>query len=108
MIEAPLERLAEDVTRMQALMTEAGRAVTGGFPVRTDAAVVRWPGRYIDERGRALWDPPPAERSKECGMTLEARNRRTGATPTIAPMRHHLRMDATPGPLIYVLSYVSS
>ena len=32
------------------------RAVTGGFDVRTDAEVVRWPGRYMDPRGRAMWE----------------------------------------------------
>jgi DNA polymerase I len=37
-------------------MSKAGRAVTGGLDIRTDAEVVRWPGRYMDERGRTMWD----------------------------------------------------
>ena len=56
LIQAPLERLDQDVERMKALMTGAGEAVTGGFPVRTDATVVRFPDRYMDEGGQAMWD----------------------------------------------------
>ncbi len=54
-IQAPLDRLDHDVARMQSLMTEAGRIVTGGLPVRTEAAVVRWPDRYMDKRGKEMW-----------------------------------------------------
>ena len=56
LIQAPLERLDPDVERMKALMTGAGEAVTGGFPVRTDATVVRYPDRYMDEGGQDMWD----------------------------------------------------
>ena len=56
-IQAPLDRLDADVARMQAIMTEAGRIVTGGVPVRTEAVIVRWPDRYMDKkRGQAMWD----------------------------------------------------
>jgi hypothetical protein len=37
-------------------MTKAGEAVTGGFPVRADATVVRHPDRYMDEDGQDMWD----------------------------------------------------
>jgi DNA polymerase I len=37
-------------------MSGAGEAVTGGFPVRTDATVVRFPDRYMDEGGQDMWD----------------------------------------------------
>lgn len=56
LIQAPLERLDGDVARMRGLMTEAGRAVTAGFPVRTDATIVRYPDRYMDEAGKVMWD----------------------------------------------------
>jgi len=55
LIAAPLGRLGEDVTLMSSLMSRAGRAVTGGLDVRTDAEIVRWPARYMDERGAAMW-----------------------------------------------------
>src|SRR3712207_6852609 len=43
LIQAPLERLDDQVEHMRALMTKAGEAVTGGFPVRTDAHIIRYP-----------------------------------------------------------------
>src|SRR4051812_44280038 len=55
LIAAPSDRLDEDVEHMRALMTKAGEAVTGGFPVRTDATAMRFPNRYMDEGGRAMW-----------------------------------------------------
>jgi DNA polymerase I-like protein with 3'-5' exonuclease and polymerase domains len=56
LIQAPINRLDEHVEHMRALMKKAGEAVTGGFPVRTDATIVRYPGRYMDEGGRAMWE----------------------------------------------------
>jgi DNA polymerase I-like protein with 3'-5' exonuclease and polymerase domains len=55
LIAAPLERLDADIATMRDLMTKAGRVVTGGLDIRTDAEVVRWPDRYMDERGAAMW-----------------------------------------------------
>ena len=28
----------------------------GGFELRTDAAIVRYPDRYMDKRGAVMWD----------------------------------------------------
>jgi DNA polymerase I len=56
LINAPLDRLDEDVAKMRQIMSKAGRAVTGGLDIRTDAEVVRFPGRYMDERGKAMWE----------------------------------------------------
>ncbi|MBV8095530.1 MAG: hypothetical protein JOY71_23320 [Acetobacteraceae bacterium] len=55
LLVAPLSRLDEDVAHMRELMTKAGQAITGGMPIRTDAEVVRWPDRYMDERGAGMW-----------------------------------------------------
>lgn len=55
LIQAPLDQLDERVEQMRDLMTKAGCAVTGGFPVRTDATIVRYPDRYGDG-GEAMWD----------------------------------------------------
>ena len=55
LIAAPHERLDGDVATMRALMSRAGRAVTGGLDVRTDAEVIRWPARFMDPRGAAMW-----------------------------------------------------
>ena len=55
LICAPLDRLDEDVGRMQDAMQEASRIVLGDFELRTDATVVRYPDRYMDERGTVMW-----------------------------------------------------
>ena len=56
LICAPLDRLDEDIARMRAAMAEASRAVLGGFELGTDVHVVRYPDRYMDERGQIMWD----------------------------------------------------
>jgi hypothetical protein len=55
LIAAPLDLLDDAVATMRTLMARAGATVTGGLPVRTDAEVVRWPDRYMDERGVNMW-----------------------------------------------------
>ena len=55
LLEASLEDLDRDVARLREIMTEAGRVVLDGFPVRTEAEVVRWPHRYSDPRGAHMW-----------------------------------------------------
>lgn len=36
---------------------DSGRMmVLPGFPLRTDAKVVRWPDRYMDDRGKTMWE----------------------------------------------------
>ena len=43
------------VTATQEAMAEASEAVLDGFRLRSEARVVRWPDRYMDERGREFW-----------------------------------------------------
>ena len=56
LIGAPLERLARDTEHMAAIMVAAGQTVTGGMTIRVEANEVRSPGRYMDDRGREMWD----------------------------------------------------
>jgi hypothetical protein len=56
LICAPLDRIDDDVERMQDAMREASRIVLDGFELGTDAKVVRYPDRYMDERGSTMWD----------------------------------------------------
>jgi DNA polymerase I len=37
-------------------MAEASRAVLAGFELRSETQVVRWPDRYMDKRGKQMWD----------------------------------------------------
>jgi hypothetical protein len=56
LICAPLERLDADTARMQDAMREASHTVLDGFELGADAKIVRYPDRYMDERGTAMWD----------------------------------------------------
>jgi DNA polymerase family A len=56
LICAPLDRLEGDVARMREAMREASRIVLNGFELGTDAQIVRYPDRYMDERGAMMWD----------------------------------------------------
>jgi DNA polymerase I-like protein with 3'-5' exonuclease and polymerase domains len=56
MVMAPLDRLDVDIAATRAAMAEASRAVLGGFELRTDVSITRWPDRYMDKRGAVMWD----------------------------------------------------
>jgi hypothetical protein len=56
LIAAPLDRLEADIVEMQNAMREASRIVLGGFELGTDKDVFRYPDRYMDERGKTMWD----------------------------------------------------
>jgi hypothetical protein len=58
LICAPLECFEADIATMRAAMAEASRVVLNGFELATDCrgkAIVRWPHRYMDDRGRVMW-----------------------------------------------------
>jgi hypothetical protein len=71
LICAPLDRLEDDIASMRAAMAEASKIVLAGFELRTDAMRVRYPDRYRDPRGTAMWD-----------RVIELITRRTIATKT--------------------------
>jgi DNA polymerase I len=56
LIVAPLARLGDEIGRMKAIMIRASEIVTGGLPIQVEVEEVRFPGRYMDERGKAMWD----------------------------------------------------
>jgi hypothetical protein len=56
LICAPLDRLEDDIANMRAAMAEASKIVLAGFELRTDVARVRYPDRYQDPSGTAMWD----------------------------------------------------
>ena len=55
LIEASLETLDAVIATTQELMAQASEAVLDGFRLRSDAKVVRYPDRYMDERGEKMW-----------------------------------------------------
>jgi DNA polymerase I len=56
LICAPLDQIDDKVLEMRSIMQMAGRAVLGGVDVRTDVDIVRWPDRYKDNAGGAMWE----------------------------------------------------
>jgi DNA polymerase I len=56
LIAAPLDRLPEDIAKMESAMRMASRTVLKGFELRTDVKVVRFPERYMDKRGADMWE----------------------------------------------------
>ena len=57
LIEADTANIERDVARTQEIMREAARIVLDGFTLQSDAKVVSWPDRYVDEeRGRVMWN----------------------------------------------------
>lgn len=71
LIEAPLAAIDAEVERARAIMAEASRIVLGGFEIGTDADVVKYPHRYVDEAGKDFWNTVtrlagPLEGRQEC------------------------------------------
>jgi hypothetical protein len=71
LIEAPVETIDEEVGRAQAIMAETSRIVLGGFEIGTDADVVKYPDRYMDDAGKDFWNAVtrlagPLEGRQEC------------------------------------------
>jgi hypothetical protein len=56
LVEGPAAEIEDVVAQAQRAMREASELVLPGFPLRTDAKVVRHPDRYTDERGRRMWE----------------------------------------------------
>jgi hypothetical protein len=56
LIVSPLDRLDQDVVHMREIMQRASEVVTGGLRIRVDAKVIRAGERYMDERGRSMWN----------------------------------------------------
>ena len=55
LIEAPLDQIDDAVVTMKRCMRDAGEVVLKGFPLRSDAKVWRYPERFQDKRGIAMW-----------------------------------------------------
>ena len=56
LICSPIDRIDADVAALQACMAEASRKVLGGFELRSDAKIFKYPDRYYDKRGVVMWN----------------------------------------------------
>lgn len=55
LIEAPLDDIQAVVRQTQQLMEDASAIVLNGFRLRSDAKIVKYPERYVDEGGERMW-----------------------------------------------------
>jgi hypothetical protein len=55
LVEGSADAIDEVVARTQGAMAEASEFVLSGFRLRSDAKIVRWPDRYMDNRGRGFY-----------------------------------------------------
>jgi hypothetical protein len=55
LVEGPADEIETVVADTQAAMAEASRIVLDGFELRTEAKIVTWPDRYMDDRGVKTW-----------------------------------------------------
>lgn len=104
LIGATLEELDATVGAAQELMAEASAQVLGGFRLRSDAKIVRHPDRYMDERGKAMWE---TVMDLLCAPN-PGRHPCTDAHPARAWVQQNPCMDAHPSHLISISSLISS
>ena len=55
LIEAPLNELDDTVEQTQQALGEASKIVLDGFQLRSEAKKIRYPERYMDDRGERMW-----------------------------------------------------
>jgi DNA polymerase I-like protein with 3'-5' exonuclease and polymerase domains len=89
LISAPAGEIDAGVAQMREIMRKAGLAITGGLEIRTDAKIIRWPGRYLDSRGANMWSR----------VLTYLDGHPTGFSPVqhpISPVSNHLLAGDTP------------
>jgi DNA polymerase-1 len=79
LIEAAAGEIEAETVRMQTAMREASEVVLPGFPLRTDAKVVRHPARWSDPRGERMWNVV-------CGLLQELGEPKTPTTGDTEPL----------------------
>ena len=71
LIEAPDGEICDVVAETQQLMRQASEIVLGGFSLRSDADIVRYPDRYMDKRGLKMWETVTAILERVSGEEQE-------------------------------------
>ena len=77
LIELSVDELESDLAKAQGLMRLASQAVLGDFELGSDAKVVCYPDRYMDERGQVMWDSVMSLIQKIKGQSPAAASRTT-------------------------------
>jgi hypothetical protein len=55
-VEADMSEIEDTVAATRRAMEEASKLVLDGYVVPSEATVIRYPDRHLDERGRVMWD----------------------------------------------------
>ena len=55
-VEGPADTIDEVVAQARGIMAEASKIVLGGCEIGTDAEIVKYPDRYVDEAGKDFWN----------------------------------------------------
>jgi DNA polymerase I len=56
LIEFPLDQAVDHIEAAQNAMARASQIVLSGFELKTDVQEFLYPARFVDDRGRAMWD----------------------------------------------------
>src|SRR5262249_74557 len=56
LVEGLADGIEDVVAETQWAMREASEVVLPGLGLGTEAKIARWPDRYVDERGRRMWE----------------------------------------------------
>ena len=56
LVEGPADEIVDVVEATTRAMREASELVLPGFPLRSEAKIIRHPERYSDGRGKAMWE----------------------------------------------------
>lgn len=56
LVEGPANEIEEIVGASAEAMAEASRILLNGFQLRTEAKIARHPDRYMDKRGKKMWE----------------------------------------------------
>jgi hypothetical protein len=100
LVEGPADSMDAVVDETQRTMAEASEIVLGGFRLRSDAQIVRYPDRYMDARGREFWDRVMALLpGSEAGgrESVAQQGFRTSGRPEVAPLECPRSSPAIPG-----------
>jgi DNA polymerase I-like protein with 3'-5' exonuclease and polymerase domains len=97
LIETAAGEIHDAVSATQTTMAAASRTVLAGFELRSEAKIIRWPDRYMDERGARMWDTimgilAEVDRLRPCVVPAARRYDVAHGCPTTCPTR------GTPGP----------
>jgi hypothetical protein len=56
LIEAPIDQIEGETQTMQEYMDTAAQKVLNGFSIRSEAKIIKFPDRFVDERGILMWN----------------------------------------------------